>query len=236
MTLLANNFEGGVDGVAISTFNSGGTSGDAFGAVTIDPTASLVFDGTQSAHGTFSAKVATGATSGSSYVAWTTGIAGTSPSLWTRAYMRLTANPSAAVNILRLLNSSNAIMGTVRINANGTVGMLYGSGTLGGTSVGAITPNAWFRIETLVTTGTTTGVMSCRIAFVPDAVTPDETLTSTNVNTGSTNPSRFRAGVVTNAANVTAINFDDLAASDVDWVGPAGVAVAAGFQGWGVPI
>lgn len=220
MAPLTNSFEGGTNGSTISTSNSGGASGTAFGAVTIDGGESLTFDTSTAAHGSVSAQVAC-PTSGSSYVAWTSGISGTSATVYARAYLRFTGNPSATVNVLRILSAANGIMGTIRVNTGGTIGMLYGSGTLAGTSTGALTANAWFRVEVMVTAGTTTGVMTCRVYWTMDGTTPDETLTISNVNTGSANPTRLRVGVVSNAA-ASAFNIDDLGLDDAGWIGPAG--------------
>ncbi|MER5649596.1 hypothetical protein [Streptosporangium sp. NPDC002524] len=237
MPTLNNSLEGGADGATITTGNSGGASGDAFGAATVDAGASLIYTTAHAAHGSVGAQVSTGVGSGSAYVAWTSGLPATSPTVWARAYYRFAANPAATVNVLRILSGSNGIMGTIRVNAAGTIGMLYGSGTLAGTSAAALTAGSWFRVETSVTAGSTTGAMSCRIFWSSDSETPDQTLSIANVNAGAVNPSRLRVGVVSNLAGVSPFQFDDLSLSDVTWPGPAGAAPPPPlFHGWGVPI
>lgn len=227
MSSLSNSFEGGSDGTTVTTGNSGGSSGDAFGNVTIDSGNALTYSSSSPAHGSLGALVSTGVASGSSYVAWTSGIPGTSATVWARAYHRFPAWPSADVNVLRILSSSNAIMGSVRIKSTGKVDLLYGTGTLGATSTATIPTGASFRIEVMVAAGTTTGAMSIRLYLTSaDGTTADETLSVTNINAGSANPVRMRAGVVSNLANVSTFGLDDLALSDVDWIGPVGGAAA----------
>ncbi|MEO3860110.1 hypothetical protein [Acrocarpospora sp. B8E8] len=238
MTLLSNSLEGGTPGAVITAANSGGLSGTAFGDSSVDTGNTLAYDSTTAAHGSVSAQVSTGVGSGQAWVAWTSGLPGTSPTIWGRSYYRFAGNPSAAVNVFRILSGSNGIMGSIRVNANGTLGMLHGSGTLSGTSTAALTAGAWWRIEVMVTAGTaTTGSMACQIFWSPDATTPDQVLSVSGVNTGAVNPSRLRVGVVSNAASVAPFHFDDLALSDTGYPGPAGAPPPAplkGFRGWGI--
>jgi hypothetical protein len=215
MATLANTFEGGSNGTTITAANSGGASGNAFNTVVVDST--LTYTTASAAHGSVAA-LASGTSD--AYVAWTSGLAGTSATAYARTYFRVTSLPAANTNVLRMLSSSNGIMGTIRINSAGTLGMLYGAGSLGGTTSGTITLGAWFRVELRVTAGgSSNGTMVMRVFWTPDATTADQEITSSNVTTGAANPTRLRCGILSNSAEVY---FDDLAFSDTDWIGPAG--------------
>lgn len=213
MAVLANTCEGGVPPNAVTTANSGGASGNAWDRVEND---SPVTYSATAAHGSVGI-LCNGAAD--AYVGWETGISGTSPTLWARAYVRFDALPAANTNILRTLSPSNGIMGTIRINTTGTLGMLYGTGSFAGNTTGTVTLGAWFRVEMMVTAGgANNGTMTMRVFWDPDATTPSQEVTSSNVTTGAVNPTRLRAGVLSNAATVF---LDDIALSDEGWIGPA---------------
>src|ERR1700689_2217935 len=85
-----NDAEGGTSGVTVTTGNSGGTSGSAFDSVFVGTAATLAFDNSEAAHGLLSYKVATGTTSTTSLLEWTT-TAGNQRTVWFRAYCFMTA-------------------------------------------------------------------------------------------------------------------------------------------------
>jgi len=85
---LSNSAEGGTDTTAVTTANSGGTSGNAWDTVTGAPT----FSATHAAHGTlcysFPAATATN-------VQWSAASIGMMATLYARLYVYPTANPAA---------------------------------------------------------------------------------------------------------------------------------------------
>ncbi|MFJ9740832.1 hypothetical protein [Streptomyces sp. NPDC101166] len=218
MAKLSNTFEGGSTGVGITTGNSGGTSGDAWSLVNLDSN-TVEYDTARAAHGTVSARIATGATAGMPYLSWTSGISGTT--LYARAYLYLTANPGSNLNAVRLMSGST-IVATVRINSTGKVGLLYASGSLTATSTASVPLNAWFRLELKAVASTTAGSVECRCYLgSPDATSATETLQGTGLNTGTnTAMDRVRVGLLTSTTSYS-INVDDVAWGDTDWIGPA---------------
>ena len=65
-----NDFEGGTNGTAISTANSGGAGESAWTSVTTGTGATLAYDNAQAYTGTYSAKFATGVTSTKNSLNW----------------------------------------------------------------------------------------------------------------------------------------------------------------------
>lgn len=218
MTRLSNSLEGGTSGTTVSAGNSGGASGDAFNTVTIGTGATLAFDNAHAAHGTLGMQVATAGTTATSLAEY--GI--TATVAWFRAYVFVTANPAANVNIIRLLDSAT-ILTTVRLNSSGKIAFLTGAATLSGTSSATFPLNQWFRIEVGVdftAPGSQTVTVRLYLGADPDSISITETISATALTVGSTNISTVRYGVITTGTNIGPFWLDDLAFSDVTWLGP----------------
>lgn len=216
MTLVQNGLEGLTSGTTVTAANSGGTSGDAFTTVAPD-SSTVVADNTFAAHGAISLKMATTTAMGP-YVAYTITSSAANGSL--RAYCYIEGYPTSNTNILRLYSGST-IVGTLRINTTGKLGLLYGTGTLGNTSTTTLPLNAWFRIEFQVTPGTgTAATVQAMIYLTPDSTTPTETLTSSGITVATAaSVTQARYGVISSVANWT-VWFDDLAFGDAGYIGP----------------
>ncbi len=210
MGTVTNSFEGGTNGTTVTTGNSGGASGTAFNTVTLDSN-TIAYDSTVAQKGALSLKISVGAVSGSPIVLWNSGFTGTT--MYWRTYVYITANPASNQNVLRF-RVGTTIVGTLRINTTGRIQQMYGTGTAGATSTNAIPLSTWVRIETVITTSTTTtGQMVTRLYLTADSTTPTETVSNTGISTGSAGSiTPFLAGVVSSTTNWS-IWFDDMAVS-----------------------
>lgn len=233
MAAVANSFEGGSNGTAVTVANSGGGSGDAFDAVSAVTGQTLNYDNTHN-RGTLALKAATGSTSGRSVVAWTTSI-GTQTLVYLRLYVYPTGNQSVAPYLCRVLSGGAVTSSTSRcaleFSASGQLILLNSSATAiaGMTSALAIPNSAWTRVELKLTLSSTAAVGSCEMRIYrtnPDGTSPDETLTNSGTANLGGSGDTYCFGICDTDANVGAIWFDDVAASTVDWIGPVGAGIA----------
>jgi len=217
MASQTNTFEGGTNGTTITTGNSGGGSGTAFGGVTLgDGTG--IFDSTRAAHGSLSGKFTTGATGSQSFVQWTTTRAST---VYARVYVYLTANPSVPLYVAEFRDSTAglAFNGAVIIGADGTVRVADSTGNAVANSIATVALNQWVRIEYQVVCNATTGSVTARLYNTADSTTITETVTTTAKNTG-TGADTPRYGITFAGTSHGPIWVDDLGWSDTDWLGP----------------
>lgn len=215
MATLSNTFEGGTPGTAVTTANSGGASGNAFDFV--DPSSSTITYTATALHGAVACSLAA-ATSDDPYFEWQTGISGTST--WGRVYLRISSLPPSNINLVRHLAGTATVI-TVRINTNGRLGLLYGTGTFASNGTVAIPLDTWVRLEWAVTTGTATGSVTAWLYTTPESTTAADTLSATNVNTGTASAvTRQRMGML--SSGIWSLLFDSVAFSDTAKIGPAG--------------
>lgn len=224
---LRNNLENGTNGTTVSTANSGGTGNTAFNVVTIGSGGTLTFSSTEAAHGFLSAKLVEPASVVNVSLAWSTSLTATSiPTVYFRAYVWLSALPTAGVRLFSILNGSTFI-GGVQLNTTGKLSALNAAGTSqtfpgnGITSTtNAINVGSWSRIEGFITGSATVGQVSVSIFNSMDSVTATETqATAATLNTSSA-ITQIRFGDPSSVASFT-IYLDDLGASDTGYLGPA---------------
>lgn len=218
--LLLNNFDGGTNGVTITTANSGGASGNAFTAVAIGATDTLTFSNTTYATGSLSAQIVNGATNNTSNFFWTTKVVGLQPKLWFRICCYFTALPTGTpARVFEFFTFfANKQVGALEINLNGTITLKSSSPTIT-TSVSTIPLNQWFRIEGWFVASLNAGQASVSLFATPESQVPIETNTSAaNVNTsGSIQSAAF--GYLTNTANFT-YYLDSVGISNIGYLGP----------------
>lgn len=210
---LKNTFEGGTNGTAITSVNSGGASGDLFdGTIGTAPT----FSSTQTAHGALGMSSATAA---QSQVGWSTAIGGTPAEIWIRAYCFINANPSVNVPFIYARDQTNAANNCgVRLTTARVLGVTANGSTtvVAFTAVPALT--TWFRVELhcLISGGNAT----CDALYFAqkDAGQPTETR-STTVATTHTGFGAVRFGA--NVASTGALFLDDLMVNDTGFPGSA---------------
>ena len=218
---LRNDAEVPSNGTTLTTANTGSSTSDAWDAVNIGALAALTTDTTHAAHGLQSIKSVTGSPAANSLTEWTTKLTtGTVPTLWWRIYCYMTAFGATQ---LRVISARTGVtyQGGPATNSAGKIVLLNAAGGTLKTSTTTLPLNQWFRLEGLVTGDPSAGVVETKIfASDMDAITPDETLTSTAVNTGAA-LNRIDFGNPSSVASYT-FWWDDPAASVFGYIGPAG--------------
>ncbi|OLT24412.1 hypothetical protein BJF79_13805 [Actinomadura sp. CNU-125] len=215
MAVLENTFEGGTPGTAVTVANSGGLSGDAFNEV--DPSSSTITYSSGALHGTVACQITTVADD-DPYFAWTSLVSGTTT--WGRVYLKIGSLPPDNINIVRHLAGTATVI-TVRVNSNGRLGLLYGTGTFAGNGTVAIPVDTWVRIEWTVTTGLGTGSVQATLYTDPESTTPADTLSTSSINTGTASAvTRQRMGML--SSETWSFALESVAFSDEGPIGPEG--------------
>lgn len=225
---LTNTAEGGTHATGVTTGNSGGSSGDAFSAVTTEQ-GTMTFDNTRPHHGSLAYKsVKSGA--GSNYAEW--GGSTQWPEILDRAFFRGYYNfdtaPDADTQFLAFINLTTWVL-RVRLNTTRTISLINSAGTVLGTSTTVLAVDTWYRIEMTAMMGSSsTGSAELRL-YAGDATSPTETLGPyTATDTGLTPIVRVITGsqIFTGTTNTLTTFFDDLAFDAYDWIGPSAGAAA----------
>lgn len=214
--LLRNKFSGGTDGVAITTGNSGGASGDAF--VTVAGTAAFESDNATGFRAPMTCKFNTA----SDRLRWD-GFTLAGRDVWIREYIYLTANPSTSAIIAFIAQVSGTSNLLVYIDTNGKVAINDTANAQVGVTTTSVTLNSWVRIEVFCHTGTTTsnGTFEARLYNTTESMTPTETISGSGLNFTTTVPDRISWACNTGMAPYQA---DDFAATDDTWLGPASLS------------
>ncbi|MDN4595902.1 PKD domain-containing protein [Leifsonia virtsii] len=202
-TVASNNFEGGRNGVAISTGNSGGASGTAF---------DIVF-GTGL---TYSSSAATQGSMGATTAGGAIGAAGWNLPNVTKlsAHMKFTisAVPTTGdMYLMRFHNGSTRVF-DVHVQGTGKLRIFDAAGTNVWTGTTTLTPGTKYRLEAYVVAGSTTSNGTIKVGYyVDNSTTPVETIynnTAANAGTG-TNFTVVYLGKYNN--NVESYTFDEFA-------------------------
>ena len=223
MPTLTNSFEGGPASVAISTANSGGTSGDAFDGVTTAGGTTATYSTAHPTRGSTGAAFGIPASAGqAAYVAYSTSLTAvaTAAALYARRYIFLTASPPIAYGIVRGLSGASQRW-RVALNTSRKIEARAADNSVIGTSTTTLALSTPYRIE-VSATGSTTGSIEVRI-YAGEDTTPTETMGPyTPVNLGGP-VAEIRFGVTAAVGAATAmIDYcDDIGASTVTWLGPA---------------
>lgn len=212
--LQANSFNGGTNSATITTGNSGGASGNAWDLV---GGSTLPVYSTTNADGPRAPMVANFA-AGAGQLEWTVP-ALAARTIYLRTYIRIAANPSSEGVAAYTATPTSDTICLVNITAAGKVKLANGGFGAHVTTTASIALAQWVRIEARFTIGTTTsnGAVDLRLYNDADSPTPTETQSATGRNLGTELPGRLGLFGLNVASQV-----DDLAMSDVDWIGPAG--------------
>ncbi|WP_188197230.1 hypothetical protein [Nonomuraea sp. SYSU D8015] len=215
--LLRNSFNGGTDGTAITTGNSGGSSGDAFTNITGTPTY-VAAAGTR-------APLAAEIGSNDS-LAWRN-ITLAGREIWVRLYVQFGSLPSADDWFFELnfqpTSGSPTAVGRLMVGPTGTISYRRTTSAVLCSIPSAVTAGQWVRIELRVLIGTTTsnGAADLWVYQSVEASTTPLQASVTGVNANTTLPNEagfvYMPGVV--------ILMDDVAATDQGKLGPAYPAV-----------
>ena len=226
---LQNIFEGGTNGQTLTqgiSGNTGGLSGDYLDEIHLGTSGSAIFDNTQFAHGSQSVKLSTGAASSPASLWWdNSGQAGAQGRVWFRLYLFFTANPASTIRIWNATQDGGiGSCSSVSINSSGKLVLTSSNaGTVRYTFSTVIPLNQWFRVEGTVSFDNTKGSMEVRLFKTNsdgDINSYDETSGNiTSINTTGI-PVSYRFGVSAGVSNVAAFWMDEIALSNVTWVGP----------------
>lgn len=213
MTVKLNTFEGGTDGAAITTGNSGGTSGDAF-----DTVLACNYSNLNPAHGTLSARAVLSAAA-TAMLEWAT-----SGGHWyVRDYLYMDTAPPANMQLINAL-SSGTLRAMVQIQSSDRKLRILDAGFVQiGISAAALAIDAHHRIEVEFTQGTTTaGLVVVKIYSGADleSATPTETVTASSATVAAWN--QIRVGSMFSANQTWSDGYhDSIGISDVAYLGSA---------------
>lgn len=216
--LFSNSFDGGTNGTAITTANSGGASGNAFS--TVD---GGVFDSTHAHSGALSGKCA-----GGNQDLWFDD-ATTSVTSYIRFYLYVTAYPSGN-NAIRLCTFSayndNGYCGIVYLQSNGTIGFAPGSTESASFATAVpVTKNQWVRVEAKLVVKSTAEV---RLFNTADSTTADSDVSGASSTSDSAQCGEWRFGIRNDGSGTFTAWVDDLAVAYDGWIGPSGPPPAQG--------
>lgn len=225
MTLRQNNFEGGTNGTALTTANSGSTSGTAFDIVVLGATATAKFSTAKAAHGTKSLLVTPAGTGNYAAVVWT--LAGTPTTMVARQYFYLNALPTDPAGTMFSVSGSTATdISAFYIFSDGTPYLDSFGGSLYFGSAGTIAAGQWYRMEVMFNLGTSSTTGQAKfLLYSLDSTTPLVNYSATNVNlNGGTGDylTNVQFGHPYSSSDTSSFYIDDIAINDgsVTLLGP----------------
>jgi hypothetical protein len=217
---LSNSFEGGTDGTVLTTGNTGAGSGDAASAV-VDPNSIQKFSTAQAAHGTVSMIISQTAAPAATYWQWTA-LGTILTSVWFRCYIYLPALPSATFPFMLVKNQAGGGCAEYRITNLGKVTAVNAAGTTIQTGTVTVNTNAWFRVEMRVFPSTTVGELEWRLFNTPDSYVADEAPAKATAVVLGANVGQVWWGQPFGPPASLVSRYDDVAVSQIDWLGPYG--------------
>jgi hypothetical protein len=219
--IFTNNFEGGTNGVSVSSGNSGGVSGDPFFTVNIVAGGTVAYDNTRSAHGANSVQIATGATSGANWMIWR--VAPTTLTRWFREYLYFPANPSgsSAIVLKAEIVGGGGQVCVITVTTGGKLQALDANNASIFVTTASIPLNQWFRIEGFITGDAAAGQVELKLFSSMDSTVPTETQTSAATVNTRTVAGQWDWG--TFGANIGPYWIDDIGLSPFGYLGPTGV-------------
>lgn len=216
---LNNTFEGGSDETTVTTGNSGGSSGDAFGSVVIDSANGVKFDNAKAAHGTYSVRMDI-ATANRTAVSWQSAQVGSIFECWGRCYYWNAAAPTVGLRLVSMYQAGALKAGL--IHTSGGLLRVSDSASASNDTVAAIPTSAWTRIEFHVIASATVGQIEARIysADSTTAITNGTVSSPATRNTGTAIDEVAFGNTTFNTQAVT-MWMDDLQVNGTGWPGPA---------------
>jgi hypothetical protein len=216
--LLVNSFDGGANGVTILPGVSGGASGNAFDAVSIGASATLVFSNTTYASGSLSAQFTTPGTATFNDLQWSNDSVGNQQKIWFRVCCFFSANPANNMILFRALTDNTVLVcASLELNTSGNIIVNNTTSSVVLTSARKIPLNQWFRIEGYFTAPSLGGKVSFSLFSTPVAQVPVETQATATSTAGPINIVRF--GVIANTANLS-FYLDSVGISNIGYLGP----------------
>jgi hypothetical protein len=149
MTLKTNSAEGGTDGVATSTGNSGGTSGTAWDLVNINAGSFFEYDNASPIHGAMSYRNGSTTAATTPLVGWNDSVAAVAAA---RLYFRFVTLPDASVQLGINFRGNAAATSLARteFDTTGHIRAVMGA-TNSSFSAGAVSTGTQYRLEYVCT-------------------------------------------------------------------------------------
>jgi hypothetical protein len=213
--ILQNNAEGGTNGAAVTTGNSGGTSGNAWTGVTNTWT----YTNAQVVKGSLAYQCSQAAGSGAA-LQWTFAPARTTH--YGRLYLYMTAFATQSHPIFKGLLTGFTDAWRVDLTATGQVRLRNSAGTALTTSTQTITTGAWWRFEWNVISSTTTGQITVNV-YNGDQTAASFSVSATNANLGA-ETDYLQFGPALSSPTVPTMYYDEFVTDDSAYPGPANVA------------
>jgi len=231
MTILTNTFEGGTNGVAVTSGNSGGGSGDAWTFVGPSAGSAFTYTNTPPWGGAGLACRFVPHASNSYYLRWdlAESVAGRGVM---RLEMQVPAAPSGNTNLMQLRNLvSDGTMCIVAMDSSRRIFVLDG----GGTTLTSLTSSAYsvgdrLVIEVAATKAssdagpTYNGIVALRVENKTTSTIHEPTPVTT-ARTRTADPGQYRFFGISQSTGWTEVFFDGCRAGQQasGWLGPAGV-------------
>jgi len=219
MTRLENTFEGyGSSGIAITTGNSGGASGNAFDVVTVNAGSILESASSAVGDGGLRSMRVNGAATELAYAAWTTSM-GTKTEIWGRMYVGLTAFPTSATRIFGAYTATRSA--ALQLSAAGKINLYDAGGTSQAVTTSSLNIGL-SRVEFHFVLNATTGLLEVKLFLTnPQGTTPDETKTTAATLSTGANATGYRFGRSETGSGATGDYWlDAVAIDDTGYIGP----------------
>jgi hypothetical protein len=216
-SLLSNTFEGQTNKAALTTTSSGGSAGNALNQTTCT-SGSEVYTTASAAHGQASALLSP--TTSLCYLGWNGKSIAPTSQAYGRVYLNLSADPSAAIALLKVGDASAVRDAQVNLTKAGDLTMINAGGTTALTFTKPIPLNTWVRLEWHVVSAAS-GTFELRM-YSGDSTTPIESEIVNGLNTGTTIGS-LQVGMLSSlsAPLGATIGVDSLSYGTAGWMGPA---------------
>lgn len=230
--ILVNGSEGITpSGTAVTTGNSGGTSGNAFDDVSLGTGATIVSDNLSADTGSLCIRMSTPASPSVASAGWSASmpLGGTGaigyPALNSRLSVYLTAYPVTDLDLIFFWTGSRAFACKLVIRGGaGKIATVDSTDTVIATTATAVPLNQWFRVEFDVTGDPSAGSLTGRLFYYASDAVPVETLHNTGQATGGyLNGVDYGPCVAFGLASVS-IRFDNLGVANTGPMGPASSA------------
>lgn len=208
MTLRTNTAEGGTNGTAVTSGNSGGASGDAFGTVSAGAGGSITYTSAAAAQGSLSIEFAP-ASAVLCYAVLNDGATGTSFSV--RVYVYLTGYPSSETIFVDVQGAAGGTTARLHLGTTGLLRLVNTAGSPVHTMSTPLALNTWHRI---VLHGDVSASATVRYAVYPShqgVASEAATVNAVNTLNGSGSAGRVVYGRFTATGTMTAFRLDGIA-------------------------
>lgn len=217
MAVCTATFETGVDGNDVLTGDAGSATAWDVRAVT---GGSIVYDDAHAHGGSLAGKFTYSGSSSSTALRWTTAF-GTITDHYGRIYLYATAYQDSTPDAspVNFKTGASTVMAAIKVGSDGVLSAQDATFSVT-TGTVPIALNQWVRIEWHIVHNTSTGSVEIKLFNDAESTTPDDTITWTNRNTGSSaDTAEFGTAQITSSTWVFWL--DDIVANATDWPGPA---------------